>query len=246
MIDVRIPGLARPEVGDVAVLVAELHVWSAQATQFEAWLGAEERHRMRRFARADLARSYVVAHGLLRWVLAQALGEAPETIAFHNGEWGKPSIVTVAGTGDPGLAFNLSHAANHVAIALATSTEVGIDVEGIDQLIPREVVDQCASPSERQFLAELGPADTRIETHALWTRKEALAKAAGRGLGVPFQDFSVIPRARAGVQTGIHLPLVPGAFSVMDLPLWRGCAGSVAWLGPPRSLRFTPIIPGKG
>ncbi|HYO29133.1 MAG TPA: 4'-phosphopantetheinyl transferase superfamily protein [Thermomicrobiales bacterium] len=58
-------------------------------------------------------------------------------------------------------------------------------------LDPAELAAVALTPGERALLAAL-PADRRPDVFAaLWTRKEALAKAAGRGLALPFHEIDV-------------------------------------------------------
>ncbi len=238
------PGLFpyhRPAPDEVLVLVAELRPWFDLCTELSRFLSAEERHRAGLFARPDLTDAYVVSHGLLRGWLGAALDCAPEAIAFRRGLYGKPELTGMRSR--PGLAFNLSHTESHVAIAGVIDAEVGIDIEPASRDFAPEILELCASTDEREYLSGLAGEVWRTQVHALWTRKEALAKAAGLGLRLAFEDFTVIPAADGGAMSGIALPNVKGTFSLTDLPQWRGCGGAVALKGPLRRVEFAALTP---
>ena len=83
---------------------------------------------------------------------------------------GKPTL-------DPTLDFSLSHCEGRVACALSAQGAVGLDVERVGPLVAG-ASGLYLSPAERAA-AGTDP----LAFYALWTRKEAVAKAAGsRGL----------------------------------------------------------------
>ena len=74
-----------------------------------------------------------------------------------------------------GVFFNISHSGDKAVCAFGTS-EIGVDIEKIKPLSER-LMDKIALPSER---AKISAAKQIVR---LWTRKEALAKCVGEGLG---------------------------------------------------------------
>ncbi|MBR6523860.1 MAG: 4'-phosphopantetheinyl transferase superfamily protein [Clostridia bacterium] len=74
-----------------------------------------------------------------------------------------------------GVYFNISHSGDKAVCAFGTS-EIGVDIEKIRPLCER-LMDKIALPSER---AKISAAKQIVR---LWTRKEALAKCVGEGLG---------------------------------------------------------------
>ncbi len=91
-------------------------------------------------------------------------------LEFTNNEFGKPYI-----TGMENFYFNLSHSGD-MAVCAISDTPVGVDVEKITR--------DCGVAIDRYFL----PSEIEISkgrgTSYIWTRKEAVAKANGRGIGV--------------------------------------------------------------
>ena len=86
---------------------------------------------------------------------------------IYSSEKGKPYI--------DGVFFNISHSADMAVCAFGTS-EIGVDIEKIKPISDR-LMEKFALPSER---AKISAAKQIIR---LWTRKEALAKCIGTGLG---------------------------------------------------------------
>jgi 4'-phosphopantetheinyl transferase len=130
-----------------------------------AWsrLDAGERATAERFVHDDDRERYVRAHGVLR----ACVGTDP----LVRSPTGKPSI-------PGGPTFSFSHCGDLVAIAWSTSLpSVGVDVEPTDLALERAAAALVLSPEELQLAADGPPALARC-----WTRKEAFAKATGRGL----------------------------------------------------------------
>jgi 4'-phosphopantetheinyl transferase len=92
-------------------------------------------------------------------------------------EYGKPWV-------DGGPHFNLSHTRDVALIAISHAREVGVDVERADRRA--HAVLRSLTTGERELLGEAPTARALLQT---WCRKEALAKAIGRGLNWQPQDF---------------------------------------------------------
>ena len=86
------------------------------------------------------------------------------------GEW------TVAESGKPkaeGVCFNLSHTTGAVAIALS-DREIGVDIERI-RSVDEELIDYVCAPAEREEV------HSDADFFRIWTAKESLIKAHGKG-----------------------------------------------------------------
>ncbi|MDL2253497.1 4'-phosphopantetheinyl transferase superfamily protein [Ruminococcaceae bacterium OttesenSCG-928-I18] len=84
--------------------------------------------------------------------------------------------------------FNLSHAGEYVVLATASS-EVGVDIEPIAPF-EREVAKRCFQKNEQAFLWEGEDSERRFAV--LWTTKESIMKATGRGFSLPPESFSIL------------------------------------------------------
>lgn len=92
-------------------------------------------------------------------------------------DWGRPRF------DDPSLPdFNLSHSGGFVAVALGEG-QVGIDLQDVNtDFDPIPLADRFFSPEEAASIRQATKAERLDLFFALWTRKEALGKAFGRGL----------------------------------------------------------------
>jgi 4'-phosphopantetheinyl transferase len=84
--------------------------------------------------------------------------------------------------------FNISHSGNYVVCVISKNSRVGVDVEEVKDvdfndfefalsIKDREVIDN----SENGF----------TEFFKIWTKKEAIAKANGKGLGLPLSEMNI-------------------------------------------------------
>jgi 4'-phosphopantetheinyl transferase len=158
-------------------------------------LCASEREQALRFAFDRDRFAYAAAHLLLRRCLAAPTGR--QDWIFHVGAHGKPALPSL--DGGSGLDFNLSHCDGLVACALAFGHSVGVDVEKegrpSDHLA---IARHHFSLAEQAALAGMAPEDQASAFLAIWTMKEAVIKADGRGLHMDLGSFSVDPRG-AGI-----------------------------------------------
>ncbi|MFJ9005172.1 4'-phosphopantetheinyl transferase family protein [Streptomyces canus] len=174
-------------------------------------------------------RRFVIAHGALRLILAGCLDVPPEELRLRRGRHGKPRL---AGSSD--VRFNLSHSGELALVAVTRHQEVGVDVDRLRPGLPVEPFAERFFPaSDARFVAAAaGPTERAERFLRLWTRKEAVVKAAGarlaQGLGLTVltdadTDADVV-RDPSGQ--------IPGTWSVCDLPVPDGCLAALAVAGP--------------
>jgi len=218
----------------------DIHVWQASLASTTLALGdlssilsAAERERASRFIfEMDQAR-FASCRASLRLLLSRYTGLAPDKIAFRYEPQGKPALA-----GGVGWQFNVSHSRNLAAIAISRYDAVGIDVELIDPLFPRdEVAPDILAPDELRDLADF-PADAQPDYFfQLWTLKEALLKAVGGG-------FSLDPRAiRIRLDESFNPEIISAPPDFMNATLHRftprpGYSGALAVRAPVSELGF--------
>lgn len=112
--------------------------------------------------------------------------------------------------------FSITHAGNNVACAWSPNGRIGIDVEPAREL-PLDAVSRFASPGERELL--LGNQSDSLLAIRLWTRKEALLKADGRGFRLSAPAVDVISD---------EVVLDEGVFKLMELDLGPGMVACLA------------------
>lgn len=157
-------------------------------------LSIPERARADRYRFPDDRRRSIVARAATRRFIGRYLGADPATLIIDEEEFGKPVLRGRE------IEFNASHSGDLVALALATETAVGIDVE-----CRRPLNDTLALA--RRFFSDAEVAiveqatDVADAFFTIWTEKEAIVKASGKGIGsgdlrgftVPFRDPELRP-----------------------------------------------------
>lgn len=83
--------------------------------------------------------------------------------------------------------FNISHSGDYVVLAQA-ETEVGVDIEKINDR-HLNVAERVFTERELLWMNE----DSKERFFILWTQKEAVMKAVGKGLSLAPESFDVMP-----------------------------------------------------
>ena len=175
------------------------------------------------------------AHAFLGRLLMRYAGvdRAPDIARTDRGKPYAPAL--------PDIDFNLSHAREHVLIAIARRQPIGVDLERVDRRIEIEdLARRFFAPAEADALEAL-PSEIRLAAFLrLWTCKEAVLKALGAGISFGLERVAFACDA-SGTPTGLA-ELAPEAGLPSD---WRlallepapGFLGAVAWRGGPRRIR---------
>jgi 4'-phosphopantetheinyl transferase len=153
-----------------------------------------ERARADRYRFNDDRRRSIVARAATRRFLGRSLDADPATLGIDEEEFGKPVLRGRA------IEFNASHSGDLVALAFSKETAVGVDVER-----RRKLTDTLAL-ARRYFSAEeVAIVERAVDANdtflAIWTAKEAIVKASGKGIAtgdlhgftVPFRDPQLRP-----------------------------------------------------
>ncbi|HEV2842763.1 MAG TPA: 4'-phosphopantetheinyl transferase superfamily protein [Chthoniobacterales bacterium] len=210
------PLLQTPDtsVNGVQVWTAHLDaVSSAELEELSAVLDAAEHARAARFHFEHDRRHYLASRALLRQLLGAALDKPAPTLIFEYGAQGKPALAA-AFSQDRILRFNLSHSAGWAMFALAWDRELGIDLESGGRL-KRDgdglsaLAGRVLSARELSIWQALPDAAARDAAFLrAWTRKEAYAKATGKGLFVEVNRIEVALDA-AAPNALLTLPSLP-------------------------------------
>lgn len=168
---------------------------------------------------------FVAARAALRGILAAYLGAQPNELWIDTDELGKPRVA-----GAP--CFNVSHSVNRAVVALALSP-VGVDIECVEErpgLLG--IAEWGFADAEVTALRQHDSDSFAAAFYGCWTRKEALAKAVGLGLGLPLRSFEVsVPPEPARLIASGDGRLSAGTWTVRDLEAGPGFAGAVAARG---------------
>jgi len=192
-----------------------LRVWSVQVP---------EPARVRRAAlRAQL-------HDLLIEKAAQHAGADPAGVKVERDKNGRPVMTGLP----PGYACSLSYSAAGPVIALGWEVRLGVDGEPLDTDQGwRLTAKQYFCTGEIDALARCADQEVERETfYRFWTRKEALAKASGRGVNNLGMRPPLSDAARsAAPQTGwVEGWAGQSGYWLTDLALPGYAVGTVAWI----------------
>jgi len=169
-----IPGLNTP----LLIILKTDHFSIEEQTRLSSFLSEDEIIKNRRYRFLRDRKSYIVIHGLLRWILGRHLGIEPRTIDFKFGNNGKPSITGYSRK----MFFNLSHCSGVSLLAFDPENEIGADVEKIDEEFDYEpIVKRWFTQDEGRYIYQ-SPETSRKRFYEIWTRKEAYLKAIGEGI----------------------------------------------------------------
>ncbi len=132
---------------------------------------------------------FITAHGLLRIILGNLLCIPAAQVRFKTGTHGKPALDD---TYHNSILFNISHSGSAVAIVLSSQYAVGVDVEYIRPIKDVDsIVRRYFHPQEISYFEGLPDEEKSKGFYQLWTQKEAVIKALGKGLFFPLDRFSV-------------------------------------------------------
>jgi len=178
-----------------------------------------------------------VTRAAVRKILAVDAGCAPADLSFVEGDHGKPHLAAPGTAGD--REFNVSHTGRLALVAVARDLPVGVDVEAVDRPVdPLSLGPRVLTPAERAHMAEMPPAEAARHFLRVWTAKEAVVKALGRGLSLPLTDFAVVegPDEVIAIRCSVGCALPP--LTLVRLHPDEAHVGALAVLGSPESIRF--------
>jgi len=201
---------------------------------YERTLSADELERAGRFHfEADRDRS-IVARGSLRRILSTYCACRPEALVFRAGEHGKPALLESSVP----VEFNVSHSGDCVLIGVTTGNECGVDIERSRSRLSEEgIAERFFCPREVEWLRRNEKGFLR-----LWTTKEAIIKAVGRGLSIPLSDVDVtdVVEGRASDITLRTSGLESQTLWLKEMSLLEDYAAAFAVVGSSREIRLMP------
>src|SRR5438105_713102 len=163
--------------GEVHSWCASLDVSPEVSARLYATLAPDERARSARLKFEQDRRRFIVARGVLRELLARYVQTQPDQIRFAYNAFGKPDLSPEFANG---LKFNLSHSADLALIAIATDSNVGVDLEHIRaQSDYSDIARRFFASVEVDALMSV-PRHLYAETFfSSWTKQDAYVKACG-------------------------------------------------------------------
>ncbi len=190
---------------------------------FWAVLDDDERRQASKFKNVLLHKRYVEIHGRVRQLLAGIIKQAADKIIINKTKQGKPFLADY-----PELAFNLSHSAEQMLIAVAWHCRVGVDIEICKSRVNLSgLVKKCFAEVEMNYWNQLPDNEKNHAFYRFWTRKEAFVKATGHGIVLGLDQCIVNP------ENPVEFTSVPmqcgkaSIWSIQDLELGEGLSAAI-------------------
>ena len=183
-----------PAADEVLLLSVPLDVDAKRIAQFRSTFSPREQQRAARYATDELRNRWVAGRGLLRELLAAALGGTAGEIAFTYGAHGKPALdpwsAPSPADGGPPLTFNVSHSRGRGLYALGRGRKVGVDLEEMRARKSDGVANRFFAAGESASLRAIEDELARRRSFFfIWSAKEAFIKATGAGLSQSLSSF---------------------------------------------------------
>ncbi len=206
----------------------------------ESLLAPPERERAAAFLLPLPRRQFIVARAALRILLGRALEIAPTAVRFALDAHGKPAL-------DPACAlrFNVSHSGDLALIAVASGFDVGVDVEAhrrADDLAP--LAASILGPEDLERWRAAAAVEGAAAFYRIWTCKEAVAKAIGRGLALDFRSLRIsLDPGRAAALAALEPAWGEvGAWSLCELETQAGYCAAVAAPTPGLAVTLRTLV----
>ena len=204
-----------------------------------------EESRARRMRAERRRREFLVCRGALRRILAATLGIDALAVPVIEGPHGKPSLAPGAG---PAVGFNLSHSGDRFVVAVALGMEPGVDIERIRTRRDLAGLARWSfSPAEQE---EVAAAPEPMDAfYRVWSRKEAVIKADGRGIAIGLDRFDVNAGEPAALLDARWEGAAPGEaahWSLHSLEAPSGYAAALAVRSPAVEVIVRAATPPSG
>lgn len=195
--------------------------------------GLESERAIRYYHERDSLR-FIICRGLLKFILAKETSLDVSAIKIELGKNKKPYLQS-----HPKLHFNVSHSKNYALIAIANNP-IGVDVEFVstefnfDDILhtifsAKEIIEVQKATNKKEFL------------YKLWTRKEAIVKATGKGISDYISKTPVLDGLHVLKSNILNLKT---NLQVISFDIDENYIGSVAFFGEennPDKVQFYPI-----
>ncbi|NTW56710.1 MAG: 4'-phosphopantetheinyl transferase superfamily protein [Chlorobiaceae bacterium] len=213
---------------NIRLWTIDLHGLEVPPPYWRELLDSNERNQSDRFVRAEDRLSYTAAHALLRKALSLTIDAPAGLLHFSRDGRGKPYLDMPC---FKGITFSLSHTTGMVAVAVGKELSIGVDVEKLDRKAILEH-DLAAFGLSREEIDELASMTEPARTGAffnLWTAREAVAKADGRGLALSLSSIRIDRRTGSASIHEVGTPAPASRWSLWQVqPSEQHCL-TAAW-----------------
>ncbi|RYF93766.1 MAG: 4'-phosphopantetheinyl transferase superfamily protein [Chitinophagaceae bacterium] len=198
-------------------------------------LSADEVYRAGAYHHRKDSDRFVISRAILRILLAAGTDLPATDIRFGKTPHKKPYQVSIH---EIAPCFNVSHAGDMIMIGMS-GQDIGADIEFIDPTFGfDEVLDYAFTVLEKQYVR--AAPDPRTSFYEIWSRKESLLKATGKGVGNNLASAQCldgenqVPAASIGSATN---------WIVRSFDADQGYIGNISFANP-APISFYEVVPG--
>ncbi len=193
-------------------------------------LDLQETEKSQRYRKENDRQSRIIGRAVLKILLSRYLSVDPKEISFkldHNKKLLLQNIIS------KNLYFNVSHSEDWILIAISTNP-IGVDVEKINASFTyQNLLDFSFSLEEKEYIQSA--ANPHQNFYELWTRKEALLKATGKGLT---DNLNWVPSLDGIHQNPKHIIGSAESWQITSFEVDEHYWGSAAFIPIKTALRF--------
>ena len=185
---------------------------------FEATLDLRELDRANRYFHLKDRSRFIICRSWIKIVLATALGVGLNEIQLDYDANKKPILKF-----NSDVFFNVSHSGDYAILGLS-KIPIGVDIEQIKHDFPiKELIAQVFSQAEAKSILEAE--NQSLNFFKLWTRKEALVKASGKGID---ENIKRIPCLDGSHTSTLESLLKIAKWQVFNFKITEDYVGAVA------------------
>lgn len=172
--------------GGVFIVVASSEELSQQLADDP--VHEDDDQRAQRYSRPSDRLNFLAGRRLLARLMPGGPVEPPAAVPIQVRPTGQPMPRS-------GVHISVSHSEKMLSVALTRSGPVGVDVESRSGFERNAmVVDRIAHDEERAFVGTASQPEAALSRRLkIWTRKEALSKAMGVGIGFDSNAWNTLP-----------------------------------------------------
>lgn len=167
---------------DSTVWLLHLREMSRAELEYMCACCSMERQKKAELLKSEAKRRQSVGAGYLLFLLKKHFSIEEEPVICDGG---KPVF-----PGNSEVYFNLSHSGDYAALAFG-NRPLGVDIECVKRA-NLKVAKRFFQREEYEVVSEREETEQADAFFRIWTGKEAVVKAAGGGLSVPLDSFSVL------------------------------------------------------
>ncbi len=171
---------------DVFIVLVETDLLLNQVNNYIPYLTDLEIDAIQRLHKQQDRKRKIISKAILKQLIAQFIAIDVKKIIIAKTSSGKPYLVN---NPHPPLYFNSSDSDDLVLLAFSR-TEIGVDIEYKCNKLLMDEISSTNFTRQEQMQLQLAP-DPLDYFYTIWTRKEAILKAAGTGVNDYLNELSV-------------------------------------------------------